>query len=42
MARGRKPKEEKVVPLTEAGIELYILDERVRARLDDLRPRRWR
>lgn len=36
--RGRKPTEEKVVPLTDDGGQLHNLDERARSRLEELRP----
>ncbi|MFC4214147.1 P27 family phage terminase small subunit [Pseudophaeobacter arcticus] len=38
MARGRKPTEEKVVPLTDEGVQPHNLQERARARLEELRP----
>lgn len=38
MARGRKPAEEKVVPLTDDGVQPHNLDERARVRLEELRP----
>jgi phage terminase small subunit len=36
--RGRKPAERTVVPLTEEGATLHNLEERARARLEELRP----
>ncbi|MDE4098959.1 P27 family phage terminase small subunit [Phaeobacter gallaeciensis] len=36
--RGRKPTEEKVVPLAEDGAQLHNLEERARVRLDEIRP----
>lgn len=36
--RGRKPTEEKVVPLAEEGATLHNLEERANARLDEIRP----
>lgn len=36
--RGRKPTEEKVVPLSEDGAQIHNLDARARARLEELRP----
>ena len=36
--KGRKPAEEKVVPLTEDGGSLHNLEERAKARLEEIRP----
>ena len=36
--RGRKPTEENVVPLAEEGATLHNLEERAKARLDEIRP----
>lgn len=36
--RGRKPTEQNVVPLAEDGVQLHNLEERARARLEELRP----
>lgn len=38
MAKGRKPTQEKVVPLTEEGAPLHNLEERAQERLNELRP----
>lgn len=38
MARGRKPQNDVVVPMTEDGATPHNLDERARARLDEIRP----
>lgn len=38
MSRGRKPEQDVVVPLADDGVQPHNLEERAKARLDELRP----